>query len=102
MIRFVPIQHGFYRVFWGRAYIHEVYAELPQFGHDIYEKDARWASQKFAEQQDNPGETVRNIKNYVEGYWDSIDTIRTRAWMMRNDSEFNKNSTERYRTLVVK
>ena len=101
-IRIKRIKYGFYRIYWKQAYIHEVYSEMPQKGHDIEEKDIRLVSQKYYEQNEDRAELTRKIKNYVEGYWDSIDRIRTRVYMMKHDREFNKNSLKAYSQMVVK
>lgn len=101
-IRFKRISHGFYRIYWGQAYIHEVYGEMPQYGHDIYEKDIRLVSQKYYEEYEDRTKLTRKIKNYVEGYWDSLDTIRTRNWLMKHDNEFHKNAVNAYKQVVIK
>lgn len=101
-IRIKAIQNGFYRIYWKQAYIHEVYKEMPQHGHDIYEKDIRFISQKYYEEYEDRAQITRKIKNYVEGYWDSLDRVRTRNWMMKHDKEFNENATKRYQTVVIK
>lgn len=101
-IRIKRIKHNFYRIYYQRAYIHEVYREMPQFGHDIYEKDVRFVSKKYYEEYEDRAELTRKIKNYVEGYWDSLDRVRTRIYMMRHNKEFNDMATRRYSTFVVK
>jgi hypothetical protein len=101
-IRIKRIKYGFYRVYWKQAYIHEIYSEMPQFGHDIYEKDINFISQKYYEEYEDRAELTRKIKNYVEGYWDSYDRIRTRSWMMKHDKEFNKTATDGYKQVVIK
>ena len=101
-IRIKRIKFGFYRIFIDHAYIHEVYSEMPQHGHDIYEKDMRFQDKKYYEVYEDRAEITRKIKNYVEGYWDSIDTVRTRLYMYKHDKEFNNKANERYKTLVVK
>ena len=100
-IRIKLINHGFYRIYWKQAYIHEVYKEMPLHGHDIYEKDIRLVSQKYAEEYEDRTELTRKIKNYVEGFWDSMDRVRTRVYMMKHDKEFNKTATDRYKTVVI-
>lgn len=101
-IRIVPIQHGFFRIYWKQAYIHEIYQEMPLNGHEIYENDIRLVSQKYYEEYEDRAQITRKIKNYKEGFWDSLDAIRTRVYMMQNNKEFNQKATERYRTVVVK
>lgn len=101
-IRFKRIKYGFYRIYWRQAYIHEVYKEMPEHGHDIYEKDLRYMNLSFYERFEDRAELTRKVKNYVEGYWNSLDTIRTRAWMMKHNKEFNETSTRAYSQMVVK
>lgn len=100
--RFKRIKFGFYRIYYRDAYIHEVYKEMPYKGYDLDDLDPRFESQKYYEEYEDSGEITRKVKNYVEGYVDSIDRIRTRAYMMRNDKEFNDNATKAYREMVVK
>lgn len=101
-IRIKRIKFGFYRIYYQRAYIHEVYKEMPMEGHDIYENDVRFQDKKYHEEYEDRAEITRKIKNYVEGYFDSLDRIKTRVWMMRNNKEFNETATRRYETVVIK
>ena len=101
-IRVKAIKHGFFRIYWKQAYIHEVYKEMPQHGHDIYENDMRFQDKKYFEEYEDRAEMTRKIKNYVEGYWDALDTVQTRAWLMQNNKEFNETATKRYQTVVIK
>lgn len=101
-IRIKRIKFGFYRIYWKQAYLHEVYKEMPQFGHDIYEKDIRFQDKKYYEEYEDRGEITRKIKNYVEGYWDSLDRIQTRNYLMKHNAEFNKNATQMYKQVVIK
>ncbi len=101
-IRVKRIKYGFYRIFWKQAYLHEIYKEMPEFGYDIYENDMSLESKKLYEEFEDRAELTRKIKNYVEGYWDSLDRIRTRAWMMKSDKEFNETATRGYQQVVVK
>ncbi len=101
-LRLKRIKYGFYRIFWKGVYVHEIYKECPLVGYDIVEDDYRMENQKYFEEYEDNGELVRKIKNYKEGYWDALDRIRTRAYMMRHDKEFNENATKRYQTMTVK
>ena len=101
-IRIKAIKHGFYRIYYQRAYLHEIYKEMPQFGYDSAEKDFQFQEKKFVEEYEDQADLIRKTKNFVEGYWDSLDRIRTRVWMMRHDKEFNTTATRRYETVVVK
>lgn len=101
-IRIKRIKHGFYRIYWKQAYIHEVYKEMPQHGHDIEEKNMQFENKKYVEEYEDRIDLIRNIKNFVEGYWDAKDTVQTRVWMMLHNKEFNETATKRYQTVVIK
>ena len=101
-IRFKRVKLGFYRIYWKTAYIHEVYKEMPHRGYDIEDEDPRFESQKFSESKEDQGEITRKIKNYVEGYTDSIERIRTRVYLMRHNDDFNEQSTKAYKQYHVK
>lgn len=101
-LRLKRIKYGFYRVFWKNVYIHEVYKECPLIGYDIEEDDYRLESQKYFEEYEDNAELIRKIKNYKEGYFDAIDRIKTRVYMMRHDKEFHENASKRFQTFTVK
>src|SRR3972149_8086971 len=100
--RFKRIKLGFYRIYWKKAYIHEVYKDMPEKGYDIEEYDPRFESQSYFEEYEDNAELTRKIKNYVEGYWDSLDRIRTRTYLIKNSKEFNEEATGAYQQMVVK
>jgi len=75
---------------------------MPQFGHDIYENDMRLESKKMYEKYEDRAEITRKIKNYVEGYWDSLDRVKTRTYMLKHDKEFNKTATDGYKQVYIK
>lgn len=101
-IRFKRIKMGFYRIYYDDAYLHEVYKEMPEHGYDIYDIDPRLENKSYYEEYEDNTETIRRIKNYVEGYWDSLDRVRTRVFMMRTHAEFNKNAKNAYKQMYVK
>ena len=100
-IRFKRIKHGFYRIYWDQAYLHEVFKEMPIKGYDLIDVDPRLESKKYYEEYEDNAELTRNIKNYIEGYYDSKKTIQTRCYMMRNNWEFNDNARKAYRQMRV-
>ena len=100
--RFKRIKLGFYRIYWKQAYIHEVYKDMPEKGYDIEEYDPRFEGQSYFEEYEDDAELTRKIKNYVEGYWDSLDRIRTRTYLIKNSKEFNEEATGAYQQMVVK
>lgn len=101
-IRVKRIKLGFYRLYYDDAYLHEVYKEMPQYGYDIDDLDPRFESQKYWEEFEDNAELTRKIKNYVEGYWDSIDRIKTRVYLMRTNKEFVKSAKNAYKQMYVK
>lgn len=101
-IRFKKIANGFFRIYYKQAYLHEVYKEMPQHGYDFDYLDPRFELKKYVEEKEDRGEITRLVKNYVEGYWDSIDRIRTRFYMYRNNPEFNKTAIGGYAKMNIK
>jgi hypothetical protein len=101
-IRVVRLKMGFYRIYWQNAYIHEVYKEMPQIGYDIYEEDPRIESKSYYEEYEDNVELTRKIKNFVEGYYDSLDTIKTRVYLMRNNAEYAATAARAYQQMVIK
>lgn len=101
-----PITHGYYRVYFINggepAYIHEVWKWMPYKGHEIEYKDIELVSQKYFEEYEDQLTMNRKVKNFVEGYWDCLDTTKTRLYMLRNNKEFRENATKAYRTVRIK
>jgi len=100
--RIVRIKMGFYRIYWKQAYIHEVYKDMPQKGYDIFEEDPRIENKFYYEEFEDEVDTIRKIKNFVEGYYDSMDKIKTRLYMLKNDKEFREQAMKAYQTVVIK
>lgn len=101
-IKFKRIKLGFFRIYYQDAYLHEVYKEMPEHGYDIYDLDPRFESRSYYEEFEDNAELTRKIKNYVEGYWDSLDRIKTRIYMMRTNKEYNTNARNAYKKMYVK
>lgn len=101
-IRFHKIKYGFYRMYYQEAYLHEVYKEMPEKGYDLTDLDPRLESKDYYEEYEDQVKLTREIKNYVEGYWDSLDRVRTRLYMMQNDKEFNKRARNAYKQMAIK
>ena len=93
---------GFYRIFWKDIYVHEIYKECPMIGYDFEVDDPRYENQKYFEEYEDSNEVTRKIKNFKEGYFDSLDRIRTRVYLMRHDKEFHDNAKKAYQQMVVK
>ena len=101
-IRIVPIKMGFYRIYWKEAYMHECYSEMPYKGYDIEEEDPRLMDKHYYEEYEDNVQLTRKIKNFVEGYVDSIAKIKKRVWLFKNDQEHYKQAKRAYRTMKVK
>ena len=101
-LRIKPIKHGFCRIYWKHAYLGECFKEMPALGYDHTDNDPNYESKKFYESKEDRAELTRKLKNFVEGYWDSISKMRTRVWMLRHDKEFNEVTSKGYQQLVVK
>ena len=100
-IRFKRAKYGFYRLYWRQAYLHELCKDMPLNGYNFEMNDPRFESQKYFEELEDRDQFTMNIKNFREGYLDSRDTIMRRAYMMRNNAEFNTNATKAYRQMRV-
>lgn len=101
-IKFKRIKYGFYRVYWDNSYICECYNNMPPKGYDILEDDIRLINQSYYEEYEDRAKLTRQIKNFVEGYYDSIDTLRTRVYMLKNNLEFRTTAKKAYQRFVVK
>jgi hypothetical protein len=100
--RLVRLKMGFYRIYWKNAYIHEVYKEMPQKGYDIEIEDPRIENKQYFQEFEDEISLIRTIKNFVEGYYDSLDTIKTRAYMLKNNDEFRQKAFNAYKQLTIK
>lgn len=101
-LRFIRIKMGFWRIYWKDHYLHEVSERMPEQGYDWEDYDPRLESQQYYEDYEDNVELIKTIKNYIEGYRDSIDKIRTRAWMLLHDKEFHERSERAYRKMELK
>lgn len=105
-IQFRRIKNGFYRIYWTGggepAYMYECYKDMPYKGYEWFEVDPRLESQKYFEEWEDKVELTRKIKNYVEGYYESIHRIKTMIYMFKNDKEYRETATKAYRTMKVK
>ena|ERR1051325_7932048 len=100
-LRFRRINHGFYRVYWREAYIHELYKEMPLKGYDFEDYDPRFENRSYYEEYEDKAELTRRIKNFKEGYWDSKDTIWTRMYLMRNDEAYATQAKKSYKQMRI-
>ena len=101
-VQFREIKFGFFRIYYKGFYIGECYKEMPPKGYDTYEDDVNWDKQSYYEEYEDSSKMTRQIKNFVEGYYESIKNFRTRMYMLRTDDEFYKVSKDSYRQMYVK
>lgn len=105
-IKFKRIKYGFFRLYWTgggeNAYLGECYKDMPEKGYEWYDIDPRLESRDYYEEYEDNVALIRKIKNFVEGYWDNLDKIKTRIYQMKHSKEFYKSATEGYRTMRVK
>lgn len=101
-LRFKEIKLGFYRIYYKGFYIGEVYSCMPPKGYDIEEEDPRLVDRYYYEEHEDKAKLTRNIKNFVEGYFDTSKDMATRLYMLRNDAEFYENSKKAYQEMRVK
>lgn len=106
-IKFKKIKFGFYRIYWvgsgESAYLGECYKEMPEKGYDIEDLNQDLDSKKYYEEMEDKGELVRKIKNFVEGYWDNMDSLRRKVYLLKNnDKEFTNTTMRGYREMKVK
>lgn len=100
--RFKYLKMGFWRIYWKDHYIGECYENMPQIGYDFEDYDPRLDSLEYFEEWEDHVSMVKTIKNYVEGYRDSIQNIKRRRYMVRNDDEYHQRSNNVYSQVVIK
>ena len=101
-IRFKRIKHGFYRIYWRNAYLHECYKWMPIVGYDFEDYDPRFESRSYYEEYEDNADLTMKIKNFREGYFDALNTIKRRVYLMRNQREFYERSKRAYKQVRIK
>lgn len=105
-LRFKRIKFGFYRIFWTgdgvSAYIGECHKDMPQFGYEIEEKNFQFENKKYYEEYEDHAELIQKIKNFREGYWESIDRLKTNIYMFKNNKDHRKEAQAAYAEMIVK
>lgn len=101
-VRFKRIKFGFDRIYYKGFYIGECFKEMPYKGYDTYEDDVNISKQSYYEEYEDSIKMVRQIKNFVEGYCESLDSFRTKMYMLRHDNEFYETSKKAYQQMYVK
>ena len=100
--RIVRIRNGFFRIYWKDAYVHEVYKEMPYRGYSWYTESPYKESYKLMQEYEVDGDLQRKIKNYVEGYTESIQAIKLRMYQFKNNDEHYKLAKDMYKSVVIK
>lgn len=100
--RIVRIRHGFYRIYWKDAYVHEVYKEMPYRGYEWYTDSPYKESLKLMQQYEVDGEIQRKVKNFVEGYTEASKAIKLRMYQFKNNNEHYETAKDMYKQVVIK
>ena len=100
--RIVRIRHGFYRVYWKDAYVHEIYKEMPYCGYSWYTDSPYKESLKLMQEWEEDGELQRKIKNFVEGYSEASKAIKLRMYQFKNNNEHYETAKQMYQQVVIK
>lgn len=101
-IRFKQIKHGFYRIYYRQAYIGECYSFMPEVGHDIWEKGLGFEDYSFYQQHHDAADSTLKMKNFVEGYWEMIDRIKTRLFIFKHNKEAYDRARQGYSQMRIK
>ncbi len=101
-LRMVKLPYGFYRIYFKGAYVHEVYEEMPAVGYTYEDYDVRAGSLKYMQEYEDTMELTRKVKNYVEGYYDSILRIQKRLYQFKHNLDHYKSAKNAYAKAVIK
>jgi hypothetical protein len=101
-LRLIPAGHGLWRVYYNSCYVHEINENLTANGYDIEEYNERLESRGYYEEYEDQIEVIRTVKNYAEGYWDALEHVKHRLYLLRNNDEFYEQSRKAYETAVIK
>ena len=101
-IRFKRIKYGFYRIYYRQAYVVECFKNMPEMGYDINEKNFHFERyQHYQDYHDNTDSTMR-VKNFVEGYHETKNRLRTRLFQMNHSKEFYETARRGYSQMRIK
>ena len=101
-IRVVRLKLGFWRIYWKNHYIMECFEEMGSQYHDIEGYDPRLESQKYYEEFEDHVKLVRTIKNFAEGYYDSLDKFKRRIYQLKHSPEFWERSKRAWEESSIK
>lgn len=75
---------------------------MPNNGYNWDDTDMRLDSQKYYEEYEDRTELTRKLKNYVEGYYDAMETVRKKVQLMRNNKKFYEEARQAYKQIRIK
>ena len=101
-INFKQIRNGFFRIYYKQAYIGECYSRMPQFGYDIAERAQGLEDYSFFQQHHDTTDSTLRMKNFVEGYWETVKRLRTKVFMFRHNREFYETARRGYSQMRIK
>ena len=105
-LKFRRIKKGFYRIYWhgsGKpAYIYECMKNMSFRGYQWEHKNLKLENKKYYEKKEDNIDTIYRVKNFREGYTESIRRLRTILYQFRHNKEHYKIATEGYERMRVK
>lgn len=101
-IRFKRIKYGFYRIYLKQAYIGECSKDMPEFGYDIQEKNWNFEDRSFATEYEDLMDQTAKLKNFREGYWESVNRLQTKIYMFKHNKEFYDTALRGYSQMRIK
>lgn len=101
-IKFRRIKYGFYRIYLKQAYIGECSKDMCQLGREVYEKNFYLEDQRYHQEYEENIDSTARLKNFREGYWETLDRLKTRVYMFKHNKEFYKNALRGYSQMRIK
>jgi len=101
-IRFRRIKGGYYRIYYRNAYIGECSKNMPEMGHDIFERAQGFEDYSYYEEHHGNADAAMRIKNFVEGYWETKNRLKLKLFQFYNDKEFASIAINGYKQLRIK
>jgi hypothetical protein len=71
-------------------------------GHDIEEKNWNMEDFSYYRQMDDLADQTARLKNFREGYVETLDMLRTRTFMIKHNKEFYERARQGYSQLRIK
>lgn len=101
-IRFVRIKAGFYRIYFRQAYVGECSKNMPELGYNIFERSIGFEDYSFYQKYHNTVDSTLRVKNFVEGYWETRNKLRTRLMNMMNSKEHYETARKGYSQMRIR